>query len=107
MLLERQHETSHRFDHGRRPAGLRHPWAWAAASTENDALAAASAKVSLTQAISVAEQHAAGKATKAEFERGKPGPLYEVEVVSGSKVFDVKVDAEQGTVLASREDKLD
>ena len=83
------------------------PWAWAAARTENDALAAASAKVSLTPAISVAEQHAAGKATKAEFERGKQGPLYEVEVVSGSKVFDVRVDAEQGTVLASREDKLD
>ena len=70
-------------------------------------VAAAGAKVSLTQAISVAEQHAAGKATKAEFERGKQGPLYEVQVVSGSKVYDVRVDAEQGTVLASREDKLD
>ena len=78
-----------------------------AASTENDALAAASAKVSLSQAIGVAEQRAAGKATKAEFERGKQGPVYEVEVVSGSKVFDVKVDFEQGTVLASREDKVD
>ncbi|HOV18894.1 PepSY domain-containing protein [Ottowia sp.] len=77
------------------------------AAAENDALAAANAKVSLTQAISVAEQHAAGKATKAEFERSKQGPVYEVEVVSGAKVFDVKVDADKGTVIASREDKVD
>ena len=78
-----------------------------AAGAENDALAAVNAKVSLTKAIAAAEQHAAGKATKAEFERGKQGPVYEVEVVSGGKVFDVKVDAEQGTVVASREDKAD
>lgn len=78
-----------------------------AAGAENDALAAANAKVSLTQAITAAEQHAAGKATKAEFEHGKQGPVYEVEVVSGSKVFDVRVDADKGSVISSREDKLD
>lgn len=78
-----------------------------AAGAENDALAAANARVSLTQAITAAEQHAAGKATKAEFEYGQQGPIYEVEVVSGSKVFDVRVDADKGAVISSREDKLD
>ena len=48
-----------------------------------------------------------GKAAKAEFEDGRHGRVFEVEVVSGSKVFDVKVDADSGTVLSSTEDKID
>jgi uncharacterized membrane protein YkoI len=31
--------------------------------------------------------------------------VYDVEVRAGSKVFDVKVDADRGTVIASTEDK--
>jgi hypothetical protein len=31
--------------------------------------------------------------------------LYEIEVRSGAKVFDVKLDVEKGTVIASTEDK--
>jgi uncharacterized membrane protein YkoI len=30
-----------------------------------------------------------------------------VEVVSGAKVFDVRVDADKGTVISSAEDKAD
>lgn len=33
--------------------------------------------------------------------------MYEVEVVSGAKVFDVKIDADKGTVISSAEDKAD
>lgn len=74
---------------------------------ENDAMAISKAKISLTQAVSVAEQHANGKASQAEFENSKQGWVYDVEVVSGAKVFDVKVDADKGTVISSAEDKAD
>lgn len=76
-------------------------------SMENDAMAIAKARISLVQAVTVAEQHANGKAAKAEYENSKHGWVYEVEVVSGAKVFDVKVDADKGTVISSAEDKAD
>ncbi|OIQ75760.1 peptidase propeptide and YPEB domain protein [mine drainage metagenome] len=79
--------------------------AYAAISMENEATALAQAKVSITQAIATAEQHANGKATRAELEQSKAGLTYDVEVVSGAKVFDVKVDADKGTVISSAEDK--
>lgn len=81
--------------------------AFAAKSTENDALAIANAKVSLVQAITTAEQHAKGRAAQAEYEKTKNGWVYEVEVVSGNKVFEVQVDPQKGSVLASKEDKID
>jgi len=79
---------------------------YAASDMENDAMAVTKAKIPLTQAITAAEQHANGKAARAEYEHSKKlGWVYEVEVVSGAKVFDVKVDADKGTVISSTEDK--
>ena len=84
---------------------------YAAATTgaQNDAAAVTQATISLTQAIRAAEQHASGKASRAEYERGaKRGQwVYDVEVVAGAKVFDVKVDPGTGAVLSSTEDKID
>ncbi len=74
---------------------------------ENDASGVTQAKISLIQAVTVAEQHANGKASRAEFENSKQGWAYDVEVVSGAKVFDVRVDADKGTVVSSTEDKAD
>lgn len=74
---------------------------------ENDALAIAQARVPLSQAVTAAEQHANGKASRAEYEHSKQGWVYEVEVVSGAKVFDVRIDADKGTVISSAEDKAD
>lgn len=74
---------------------------------ENDALAITKAKIPLNQAVTVAEQHANGKASRAEYENSKQGWVYDVEVVSGAKVFDVRVDADKGTVILSAEDKAD
>ncbi|MEO1766494.1 PepSY domain-containing protein [Thiobacter aerophilum] len=74
---------------------------------ENDALAIGKAKISLTQAVTAAERHVNGKASRAEYENSKQGWIYDVEVVSGAKVFDVRVDADKGTVIASAEDKAD
>ena len=84
---------------------------YAATNTESqkDAAAVAQATISLTQAIGAAEQHANGKASKAEYERtAKRGQwVYEVEVVAGTKVFDVRVDPGTGAILSSTEDKTD
>lgn len=86
-------------------------WAFAnqAGGTENDAVAdLAAARISLTQAVSAAEAHAAGRATRAELERERGATVFEVEVVTAdSKVFDVKVDAVDGRVLSSKPDKAD
>lgn len=76
---------------------------------ENDAQAIHQAPISLTQAIAAAEsQHPGAKASRAEFEHSKQsGWVYDVEVVSDTQAFDVKVDAQQGQVLSSVEDKAD
>lgn len=84
------------------------PIAHAAPASQNDAFAVTKAKISLTEAIAVAEQHVHGKAGKAEFEPSKQhGWVYDIEVVNGAKVLDVKVDADRGTIISSNEDKAD
>lgn len=77
------------------------------AGMENDALAIGKAKISLTQAIATAEQQTGGKASRAEFEHEKGSWVFDVEVVKAGKVFDVRIDADKGTVLSSKEDKAD
>ncbi len=88
--------------------------AWAASNgrdngmaAANDALAIGQAKVSLTQAIAVAEQRTGGKASKAEYEKTQGGWVYDVEVVNGTDVSDVRVDANAGTVISSVADQAD
>ncbi|HVS26229.1 MAG TPA: PepSY domain-containing protein [Burkholderiales bacterium] len=78
-----------------------------AANAENDAHVINDAKISLSQAVSAAEQHAGGKASRAEVERHKGEWIYDVEVVAGKKVMDVKVDPQKGTILSATEDKVD
>lgn len=74
----------------------------------NDAGPVASARISLDAAVAAAEKHVQGKATRAEYEKQKEGSwVYDVEVSTGTKVFDIKVDAEKGTVIASTEDQAD
>lgn len=81
--------------------------AHASKTEENDALAVRHAGISLTQAVQVAEQHTHGKAVRAEFEHGKKGWVFDVEVVAGDKTYDVAVDPAKGTVLTAQEDKTD
>lgn len=70
-------------------------------------MAIRNAKLSLVDAVGIAQRHASGQASRAEFEHTKQGWVYDVEVVSGSKVFDVTVDAAKDAVLSSTEDKAD
>lgn len=81
--------------------------AYAATTIRNDAAPAIEAKVSMLQAISIAEQAGNGKATRVEYENTKNGWAYDVEVVSQAKVFDVRIDADKGTVISSKEDTAD
>ena len=81
--------------------------AFAAGAEENDALAISSAGIGLGQAVAAAEQQVGGKASRAEYEHTKVGWAYDVEVVSGADVYDVRVDAGTGTVLSSVKDKAD
>jgi uncharacterized membrane protein YkoI len=81
--------------------------AFAAQNGENDAVAIRNAKLSLVDAVGIAQRHTSGQASRAEFENTKQGWVYDVEVVNGRKVFDVRVDATKGTVLSSSEDKTD
>lgn len=80
--------------------------AWSAVG-RNDALSAPRPAVSLVAAVGVAERTTNGFATKAEYERTKAGWAYDVEVVSGARVLDVRVDAASGKILSSQEDAAD
>ncbi len=80
---------------------------YASQSGENDALAIANAKIDLTQAVTTAEKYVGGKAARAEYERRKGQWLYEIEVVNGKEVMDVKVDSMSGKVIAAVADKRD
>jgi uncharacterized membrane protein YkoI len=78
-------------------------------AASNDAIPAATPAISLSQAIAVAEQQAAGKATRAEYEQSGPSRVwvYDVEVSVGAKILDVKVDATTGRVVSTKEDSAD
>lgn len=81
--------------------------AYAAKPVENDALAITGAKIGMTQAVTAAEQHVGGKASRAEYERHKGQWVFDVEVVKDKKVMDVKVDPTSGSVIAATEDKTE
>ena len=80
--------------------------AYAEPTPANTALAITQARVSLAQAISIAESAALGKAVNAEFDQSSLGMwTYKVEVVSNTATatttFHVKVDSATGVVISS------
>ena len=84
--------------------------AFAAKPKNNENGAAAAIKdtrVSLSQAIAAAEQHAGGKAVRGAYEKTKNGWAYNVQVVKAGKVFNVLIDANYGLVIASVADAVD
>ena len=76
-------------------------------AAENDALSALQAKIPLSQAVVIAERSVKGRAAKAEFEPSENGWVYDVEVISDNKVFDITVDAFNGQILKTEEDQSD
>ena len=81
--------------------------AYAAKSSENDTLAISTAKVGLAQAVTAAEGHVGGKASRAKYEWHKGAWVFDVEVVKGNTVTDIVVDAGSGKVISAWEDKAD
>jgi uncharacterized membrane protein YkoI len=78
------------------------------ATTQNDAIVElAKARISLTQAVAIAEQHAGGKASRAELEDENGRLVYGVEVSDTTKTTDVKVDATDGRVVSAQLDAAD
>ncbi len=63
------------------------------------------AKVSLTDAIRVAEQQVNGKAVDAGAESHKGSLRYEVEVLNGGSIRKVTVDGQSGQVVATSADQ--
>ena len=76
------------------------PTAGAAFAEDSDELAIATAKISLTEAVTAAEQHLGGKAASAELKHEDGKLVFEVDVVNGQEVKDVVIDAATGEVLA-------
>lgn len=74
-----------------------------------DAVNLSNARLSLPEAVKIAEgEHAGSKATQAELEFKKGRLYYEVEVVTpDNQVLDLKIDARDGKVLESKPDNND
>ncbi len=62
------------------------------------------AKITLQEAISIAEKHIGGKALSGSIEDDSFSPEFEVTVAKDNKVFDVKVNGVTKEVMGSRED---
>ncbi len=75
----------------------------------NDALAINNAKIDIQHAIAAAESSTGGKTIRAEFENENEHDkaVYDIEVVKGNKVFDIRVDGETGQVIQSKIDDID
>lgn len=65
-------------------------------------------KIPIAQAIVAAEHHVNGKAIRAEFIKNKNNQwIFDIEVVCDANIFDVKVDADNATIISSTKDKND
>ena len=71
---------------------------------DNDARPILNTKLSLVQAIGAAEQHAGGRAIRAELENENGRIVYGVEVVGKTQVTDVKIDANSGQIVSTQAD---
>lgn len=66
-----------------------------------------SAKISLSQAIEVAEKETGGRAYEADLEKNSFNSEYEVDVyvAAEGKRYEVSIDAKTGEVISVREDR--
>ena len=83
-----------------------------AVASSSEALSAMQSKISLTQAINIAKQNAKGDLVSAEFDydddgKNKGTGKYKVELVSNGTSYEVKMDANTGKVLKTKQEKLD
>lgn len=82
-------------------------YAYAADSAHTDAVDAQNVRISLAEAIAIAEQHVGGKAIQAELEHENGSLFYDVEVNRGTQRMDVRVDVDRGSILSAKADEID
>lgn len=70
----------------------------------SDIRALAAAKISLTDAIKAAEKHQGGRAYEANIDDDSFQDAYEVGIVKDNRIYDVRVNALDGSIIGSRED---
>ncbi len=75
----------------------------------SDAVAIAKSKISLEQAITIAQKTVKGDLISAEFDQNDyiAGGEYEIEFVDSGVEHEVKIDASTGKVLKSKQEQLD
>ena len=80
-----------------------------AVASSSEALSAMQSKISLAQAINIGKQNAKGDLVSAEFDYDDDDATskYEVEFVGNGTSYEVKVDANTGKVLKTKQEKLD
>ncbi len=78
------------------------------AKTSN-AVAIAQSKISLEQAIAIAQKTVKGDLISAEFDQNDymAGGEYEIELINNGVEHEVKVDASSGKILKSKQEKMD
>ena len=74
---------------------------------ENDANKVKTSAVSMIEAVNTALVKVPGTPSKAEFESEDNQTVWEIEIVSDKGVFDVQVDAVNGTILKQAADHAD
>ena len=73
---------------------------------EDDALIdLANVRITLVQAVAIAEQHVGGSASQAELESENGRLVYAIEVMGDTKTIDVRIDAADGTVVSTESAK--
>jgi uncharacterized membrane protein YkoI len=73
----------------------------ALAATSVAALAAGDAKIGVTRAVEIAERATGAIATDADLDRRNDGTLvYEVELATASRLYELEIDAKSGKVLS-------
>ncbi|MBP2281365.1 putative membrane protein YkoI [Psychrobacter sp. PL19] len=75
----------------------------------SEAMAATQSKVSLEQAIVIANKTVKGDVISAEFDQNDhaAGGKYEVKIIANNTEYEVKIDANTGKVARNKQDKLD
>lgn len=75
----------------------------------SDAVAIAKSKISLEQAIAIAQKTVKGDLVNAEFDQNDhiEGGEFEIKSISGNTEYEVKIDAGTGKVLKTKQEKLD
>ena len=80
------------------------PMSYASKNHKDDLQEMEKVKITLVEAINIAEKSATGKAISAKLKNSKQGLMYKVDVMDSDKKYEVKVDALSGAVISSKLD---